>query len=846
MMVLILLFSAGLTGCGSGSETPPDSGEKAPVESTDDKADDSTGSVDVEEGISDKETESVETESDQNSLKLALNYSDLISNGFADEDEAAEMLFDTSLEDALSESLFYMSKSDRAVFSDTDYPDVRDDLVLEIILTSKNLEDDTLLLLKEIDELQASILSSVNQMDANTLPSYFDSMHVVHSEYMASVIEGQLNIDALSEAVEGYNEEPYVHSWNQEMAVMARMMNSIEAFDYLSQLLIDGLLLQDYMLTSEDENIVGLAGELEEAIYMIDTQTSLIESLVNRRRDIVSMLQTLEEADEYYSLAMAKAVMESADAAKELLMEDFPEDLLTEDDIALIDAQIDYYVSASESFYDLLLNNSEYALVVPEPNMEEPAPAVATILFGIAYADENSEAVQLKQKAEVTTLKKERGAFSIVGSLVDGVKSVVTGSVDLVTNVVSKTADVAYGAVKGTMAALKHAVGIDDKDAFREQIKSVKRIISGEPGEVARVLSDAAKNLQSGLEKKIGKALDYVPFGNVLKKPLNFTVKGYTSLVRSLADAFDGKKPASEKILNLVKASGLYKADMLMKAKDMLVSAGEEELQKMIPDEMKQFYTALKEVAASVDQKKEKLFETVRQSVRKKIESTEGGQKIKAVTETIENSAKSVKNDIETYKTEVSDKVIEYCSKTKKAEEAGPRKITEKAEAKVIDNAEKQQEGAGGERWPHLSAEMKVLLLGFEEDLKAKALQEAADLVENLKNTGKYSGYAMRLTYGGGVKDIGMANSKIHFIFNEKTVEVKFFISGTNVMDLDGVVKFSSYERNGDSVKMSTVDNFIGPLSITGNMMGDTYSGVINFSLENTPANITFRASKTE
>jgi len=282
-----------------------------------------------------------------------------------------------------------------------------------------------------------------------------------------------------------------------------------------------------------------------------------------------------------------------------------------------------------------------------------------------------------------------------------------------------------------------------------------------------------------------------------------------------------------------------------MEAKDMLVSAGEEELKKIIPESAKDLYNVLKEVYSSVDIEKQKLLEEAKVKLIEEAEGTEWGQKVKSVTNQLEDTAKEVKNEINVYKEEVNNKINEHFEQTKEVETTSTRKITNNAEAKLVSKVELKEVSAS-DRWPFLSEEMKVLVMGFEEELKVKALKEVADMVSGLDMEKNYSGYAIKVSFADQSVAIGASNSTLHFLFNKTTAEVKYFISGTGVIDLDGVMKFSTYSRDGDSISMSSVDQEIGNVTINGIILGDTLTGTISFTIEGFPTTMTFRASKVQ
>lgn len=478
LALTILLVVSTLSGCGGNTAPSQDTGATTPSAEAPASADSSGENTDTsgDGGSSPGENEApmADTLKDSNRLYSAMNYSGMDTAAFENEEEAKAFVMDMSLNDTLSESLFFMSEADRKVFSDSGYADARDILVDEIIGESKALESNTAMLIETIDALQAQLLTVVNTMEQDTLPAYFSSMYAVHSTYMADVIDGQLTIEAYDKS----HDDPYMNSWYQELAVNARMMYSIYSVDYLNQLLVDGVMLSEYALSIDDSAAVEA---LNAAFDAVDAKTSVYEDVVNGKRNIVAMMEALEESDEYYALATAKAVMESADAAKALLMEEFPEGTLTEADKALIDAQVDFYVATSETLYNEIIGTSEYALELPEPSTSVDEPEFVTMLFGIAYADENSESVQLKSKAEAATKKRSNTLFSVVGGVVGVVKSAVVNTVDVVTDVASKGADVVYGTAKGVVSLVKLTAQIDDTKAFKQELKSIKKMITGSP-----------------------------------------------------------------------------------------------------------------------------------------------------------------------------------------------------------------------------------------------------------------------------------------------------------------------------------------------------------------------------
>ncbi len=827
LALTILLVVSTLSGCGGNTAPAQDTGSTTPSTeapaSTDSSGETTDAAGDGGSSSGENETLMADTLKDSNSLYSAMNYSGMDTAAFENEEEAKAFVMDMSLNDTLSESLFFLSEADRKVFSDSGYGDARDALVAEIIAESKALEASTGELLQTIDKLQASLLTVVNTMDQETLPVYFSSMYVVHGSYMADIIEGQLTVESYDKVTD----DPYMDSWYQELTVNARMMNSIYAVDYLNQLLVDGVMLSEYAASVEDSAATDALNTIFDAV---DAQASVYEAVVNGKRSILAMMEALEEADQYYALATAKAVMESADAAKALLMENFPEGMLTEADKALVNTQVDFYVAASEAFYNEVLATSEYALELPQAAEEVRAPAFATMLFGIAYADENSEAVQLKAKAEEATKKRSNSVFSVVGNVVGAVKNVVVGTVDIATDVVSKGADVVYGTAKGVVSLVKYTAQIDDSKAFKQELKSIKKMITGSPGAAAKELSSVADKLAKSVEEKIGKALDYIPMGDVAKGALKYTVKGYTGLVKAVADAFDGEKPGIQKIFSIIEASGLYKADILTNASEMLKTAGGEKLKSMMPESITKLYDAMTEVAANVEQE----VQAYKQQLIDEMLNSEAGQKAQTLVGDVQNTV----NEIQ----EIPEKITQSFKETITAEASGDRNVTENAE-KQINDVSASSNGQTG-RWSFLPQEMQVVLMGFEEDLRARALKEVAAEIEKMQGQGVYSGYMMKVHHGGGTQEIGMGNSSVTFSFGEKAVAVQFNISGTGTIDSSGTIDFASYTMEGGHVSMQTSNSFVGPLSIEGTISQSTFTGTMNFSLQSAPATITFHTSK--
>lgn len=824
ILVVIMIVSS-LAGCGSGDTEPSDgvpAGGADSVESTEAPAESPETESDASDGAA-----SIEEEA-QNSLTQALNYNGLNTEPFETEEEAMAFVTETSMNDAFSASVFYMSEADRIIFSDGGYPDARDELVEEIIARAETLESDTGSLIKVIDALQAGLLRTVNALDSETLPPYFDGMYAIHGTYMADIIDGQLSVEALKESLEMEQADPYMESWYQELIVNTRVMNSITAVDYLNQLLVDGVILSEYVGTLGNDAVLS---ELEDSLMKVDESVSAYEAVVNGKRDVVAMIESLKESDEYFALATAKAVMESADAAKALLKEQFPEGTLSEEELALIDAQIDFYVQASEVLYNEVLETSEFALVLPEAQTASEPSTVQTWLFGIAYADENSEAVQLKDKATEVTKKRNTSVFSVVGSLFGMAKDVVVGTVDIATNVVSKSADVVYGTAKGVVSTLKFAVGIDDSKAFKQQLDSIGKMITGTPGAAARDLIKVADDLSTGIEGKIKKALKYIPMGDVAEETLTTMARGYTGLIKSAANVFDGKQPAFSKVMSIFETYGQLNGNILTNAKEMLKSAAGEKLQSIMPESMKSFYNAMVDISKSVKGE----VAGIRQALEEKVLNSDVVQKGKKLYDGVNQLDKNIK--------QIPEKLIENFGQTQTAEESGTRKITEVAQKKAEEVP--AQEGEA-KRWPFLTKEMQVFLIGFEEDLRAKALVEVAKDIEEMSTSSVYSGYMAKVRYGGGSQTIGSGNSKVTFTFNEKGADVNFAISGTGLIDSSGTLKFPSYTLEGDHLKMSLSNSFIGPISIDGTLTSGTFTGVMSFSLEKAPASMTFHSSRVE
>lgn len=818
ILIIVLTIGGVFTGCGSeapGAEKPSDS----------------------EGSVKPSSAENSESPLVSKGIMEVLEDSGLMTEPFSSEEAAAEFLFDTSLNDALSESLFYMSESDIMVFSDNQYPEQRQDLVQKIIEDGQNLEELTFASMEVIDSLQADLIQGIGGAEVE-LPEYYQAVHGLHSEYLASILDQTLKIDMYNVS----SDNAYLDSWYKEMTVMIRLARSVEVSDYFLQLSLDLVTLQDLLQASEYESDKNMAAQLKENLDVLNEKVCVLEDMINTRIGLISRLQALEEADEYYALATAYAVIETAEVAKDLLEKDFPDGSVDDDAKALFSAEIDYYLSLAEGFSNALIEHSEYGLEIPETQEDYKAGTFPVKLFGIAYADETSKAVQLKNKAGSTTQKVITGLVSFGASFTDTVAEIGTGLFTATTNIVGKTADVAYGSVKGAFASLKLAVGIDDKAAFEEQIKSVKRIINGQPGEVARILSSAASNLQKGIESKLGTVLGTIPLGNIIKKPLSFTVKGYTGLVSSLANAFDGKKPTTEKIMNLVHASTLYKADILTGAKDMFMSMGKEEMDKIIPEKAKNFYEALQTIVKKVRIDKNELLNEAKKSIKHDFDTTETGQKINGVVDDFNEKASQLHDKFDEAGSEIVGNIVDGLVKTKEAQAQSTVKVIDEAQKKLKGNIE--QAKSGDTSFDYMPNDMKVLLMGFEEDLKAKAIEEVAREIEAMESQkAVYKGYLIKVTAGPFEEEIGMNVSSVIFDFGDTSVLTRYSIQGSQSMDSSSEILFSSYQKEGDNISMSTQNSSIGPVTVSGIVLDETFTGTIQFTLQGQSARMTFRTS---
>ncbi len=822
--LIVMLIGFSLAGCGPAPPQTSPEDDPAAAGETD------TESQSVAQGTENQDMEADSTnaqtgsEASMNALSQAMAYSGLDTSPFDSEKEAKAFVSGMSLNDQLSQSLFYFSETQRNVFSDKGYVEARSQTVKEIIAEGTQLQEDTEVLLETVDALQAQLLDVVNAHDVQALTPYFSDMYAVHGAYMTEVIDSQLSIESLNKTYD----DSYMTSWYQELKVNAQVLYSVNTVDYLNQLLVDAILLQQYL--EETESSQDLSG-LELALSQVDENVAQYEAVINGKRSILSKMASLEESDEYFALASAKAVMESSDAAKAMLKEAFPEDVLSEADKALIDKQVDFYVASSEAFYNHILETSEFALEIPDAHMDSDDSQFTTRLFGIAYADATSEAVQLVNKAQETVRKTESKAFSLVGPLVSIVKKTVVGAVDVTTDIVSKSADVVYGTAKGIVSTLKYTVGIDDSKAYKQQLKSIKKIVTGSPGAAAKALIKASEDLRAGIETKLGKALEYIPMGDVAEGAMKTVLNGYAGLVKSVASAFDGDKPGIEKVMSIIEASGLYNADILTNAGEMLQSAGAEKLRSIIPESMTQLYDAMTDIASNVKSE----VQAYKQELIDEMMNSEVGQKAQAVVHEVETTAKEIKN--------VPEQLKSTFKETIQAEASGPRKVTEAVESQIQNTP--QDEGEA-KRWPFLTNEMQVLLMGFEDDLRARALKEVAEDIEKIQNQGVYKGYMMKVHHGGGTQSIGMSNSSLIFTFKEAGAEAQFTISGTGTIDSSGTITFESYKIEAGNVVMSTSSSFIGPISVDGKMTDATFTGTMGFSLESAPATITFHTSKVE
>ncbi len=231
-LILIIVLTIGGVFTGCGSEAP-----RA------EKPSDSEGSVKP------SSAENSESPVVSKGIMEVLEDSGLMTEPFSSEEAAAEFLFDTSLNDALSESLFYMSESDIMVFSDNQYPEQRQDLVQKIIEDGQNLEELTYTSMEVIDSLQADLIQGIGGAKLE-LPEYYQAVHGLHSEYLASILDQTLKIDMYNAS----SDNAYLDSWYKEMTVMIRLARSVEVSDYFLQLSLDLVTLQDLLQASEYES----------------------------------------------------------------------------------------------------------------------------------------------------------------------------------------------------------------------------------------------------------------------------------------------------------------------------------------------------------------------------------------------------------------------------------------------------------------------------------------------------------------------------------------------------------------------------------------------------------------